>query len=116
MSVDGVRATDDATHDFVPGGGEVVHRREVVTDASCAQCHDALSAHGGARKSLDLCELCHTEQTTDPDTGNSVDLRLCTPAHAPLGLAPFTDGAPVSAADFDTTFPYLTTPLPGAGG
>jgi hypothetical protein len=48
--------------------------------------------------------------------GNSVDLNLCTPANAPLGLAPFTDGAPVSAADFDTSFPYLTTPLPGAGG
>jgi hypothetical protein len=48
--------------------------------------------------------------------GNSVDLGLCTPANAPLGTAPFTDGAPVSAADFDTTFPYLATPLPGAGG
>ena len=48
--------------------------------------------------------------------GNSVDLGLCTPANAPIGLAPITDGAPVSAADFDTTFPYLTTPLPGAGG
>jgi Domain of unknown function (DUF4331) len=47
--------------------------------------------------------------------GNSVDLGLCTPANAPVGNVPFTDGAPVSAADFDTTFPYLTTPLPGAG-
>jgi hypothetical protein len=34
---------------------------------------------------------------------------------APVGLAPFTDGAPVSAMDFDTEFPYLTTPLAGAG-
>ena len=48
--------------------------------------------------------------------GNSVDLGLCTSANAPLGTVPFTDGAPVSAADFDTTFPYLSTPLPGAGG
>jgi hypothetical protein len=48
--------------------------------------------------------------------GNSVDLGLCTPSNAPVGNVPFTDGAPVSAADFDTTFPYLTTPLPGAGG
>ena len=47
--------------------------------------------------------------------GNSVDLGLCTPANAPVGNVPFTDGAPVSAADFDTTFPYLTTPLPGSG-
>jgi hypothetical protein len=48
--------------------------------------------------------------------GNSVDLGLCTPANAPVGNVPFTDGAPVSAADFDTTFPYLTSPLPGSGG
>jgi hypothetical protein len=48
--------------------------------------------------------------------GNSVDLGLCAPAAAPVGLAPFTDGAPVSAADFDTAFPYLRTPFPGSGG
>jgi len=52
--------------------------------------------------------------------GNSVDLKVCdqtkTPAmNAPVGFVEFTDGAPVSAADFDTTFPYLTTPLPGSG-
>jgi hypothetical protein len=48
--------------------------------------------------------------------GNSVDLGLCTPANAPVGNVPFTDGAPVDAGDFDTQFPYLTAPLPGAGG
>jgi hypothetical protein len=45
-----------------------------------------------------------------------VDLHLCTPDNAPVGNVPFTDGAPVSASDFDNAFPYLTTPLPGAGG
>jgi hypothetical protein len=48
--------------------------------------------------------------------GNNVDLKLCAPANAPVGNVPFTDGAPVSAADFDTKFPYLTAPLPGSGG
>ena len=47
--------------------------------------------------------------------GDDVDLGLCEPADAPVGTAPFTDGAPVSAADFDTAFPYLRTPLPGSG-
>jgi Domain of unknown function (DUF4331) len=51
-----------------------------------------------------------------PVNGTPTDLGLCTPANAPVGNVPFTDGAPVSAADFDATFPYLTTPLPGAGG
>jgi len=47
--------------------------------------------------------------------GNSVSLGLCQPAAAPIGLAPLTDGAPVSAADFDVAFPYLRTPFPGSG-
>ena len=38
----------------------------------------------------------------------------CTPADAPSGSLPYTDGATVSAADFDATFPYLRTPLPGS--
>lgn len=54
--------------------------------------------------------LCHPI----PVNGQATDLGLCTPADAPVGTAPFTDGAPVSAADFDEHFPYLRTPLPGA--
>jgi hypothetical protein len=42
-------------------------------------------------------------------------LGLCNPANAPVGNVPITDGAPISAADFDNQFPYLTTPIPGAG-
>jgi Domain of unknown function (DUF4331) len=38
----------------------------------------------------------------------------CVSADAPSGGLPFTDGATVSAADFDATFPYLTTPIPGS--
>ena len=47
--------------------------------------------------------------------GNSVDLGLCTPANAPVGNVPFTDGAPVSAADFDTTFPVPDDAAAGLG-
>ena len=46
-----------------------------------------------------------------PVNGTQTDLGLCKPSDAPVGNAPFTDGAPVTAADFDTTFPYLRTPL-----
>lgn len=38
----------------------------------------------------------------------------CTAADAPVGNVAFLDGAPVSAADFDDFFPYLTTPNPGS--
>jgi hypothetical protein len=44
----------------------------------------------------------------------SVNLGLCAPADANAGTAAFTDGAPVSAADFDAQFPYLQTPLAGS--
>jgi hypothetical protein len=48
--------------------------------------------------------------------GQQVDLKVCDKKEdAPVGFVEFTDGAPVSAMDFDTEFPYLTTPLPGAG-
>ena len=35
-------------------------------------------------------------------------------ANAPSGQLPYTDGAPVKATDFRSTFPYLNTPVPGA--
>lgn len=46
--------------------------------------------------------------------GSDVDLGLCNPADAPVGNVPFTDGAPVSAQDFNTAFPYLNTPISGS--
>ncbi len=54
--------------------------------------------------------LCHPV----PVNGTPTDLKLCTPEQAPLGKVAFTDGAPISAADFDESFPYLRTPIPGA--
>jgi hypothetical protein len=41
---------------------------------------------------------------------------LCAPADAPAGGLPFTDQTWVDANDFDTVFPYLTTPIPGSTG
>jgi hypothetical protein len=40
--------------------------------------------------------------------------KLLDPAVAPAGQAPLTDGAYVDDSFFDTTFPYLVTPLPGS--
>ncbi|MEO8028670.1 MAG: OmcA/MtrC family decaheme c-type cytochrome, partial [Bryobacteraceae bacterium] len=63
----------DAVYNFVPSGGAVTVTRAVVNTANCNQCHDPLSAHGGARKSVELCVLCHNPQSKDPDTGNTID-------------------------------------------
>lgn len=63
-------------YSFVPNGAPVTVIRDVVETQSCNQCHDPLSAHGGARQLTQLCVMCHTPQTTDPDTGNTVDFKV----------------------------------------
>ncbi|MEK7354433.1 MAG: hypothetical protein AABZ77_08010, partial [Chloroflexota bacterium] len=62
--------------DFVPAGGEVKLTRQIVANASCNQCHDPLAAHGGSRQNTDYCVTCHTSQTIDPETGNTVDQKV----------------------------------------
>ncbi|HEV3330210.1 MAG TPA: OmcA/MtrC family decaheme c-type cytochrome [Bryobacteraceae bacterium] len=66
---------DDATFDFVPAGGTPAPR-DIIRTADCNSCHDSLAAHGGSRKSVDLCIMCHTPQTTDPNSGNTLDLKV----------------------------------------
>jgi hypothetical protein len=39
---------------------------------------------------------------------------FCNPADAPSGNLPFTDGTFKDASNFDSFFPYLTSPLPGS--
>src|SRR5438067_7620218 len=64
------------TFNFVPSGAPVTATRDVVRDVSCDRCHDQLSFHGGSRRGVALCVLCHTPQTLDPDTGNTVDMKV----------------------------------------
>lgn len=61
---------------WVPAGGEVKKVREVVATGNCNQCHNPLALHGGSRQQTGLCILCHTPQTVDPDTGNTVDFKV----------------------------------------
>jgi OmcA/MtrC family decaheme c-type cytochrome len=64
------------TFNFVPNGSAVVTTRDVVKTTACDACHDQLSAHGGSRRGVEMCVLCHTPQTIDPDTGNTLDLKV----------------------------------------
>ncbi len=70
------RFVANATFDFVPSGGQVTTVRDVVRTEACNNCHDPLEAHGGVRRDVRLCVLCHTPQTVDPDTGNTVDFKV----------------------------------------
>jgi OmcA/MtrC family decaheme c-type cytochrome len=64
------------TFNFVPNGSAVVTTRDVVTTASCNTCHDQLSHHGGSRRGVAMCVLCHTPQSADAGTGNTVDFKV----------------------------------------
>ena len=65
-----------ATFNFVPNGSAVIPTRDVVKTASCNSCHDQLSHHGGSRRGVEMCVLCHTPQSVDADTGNTVDFTV----------------------------------------
>ena len=64
------------TFDFVPNGASVTRVRDVIRTQSCNRCHDQLSFHGGSRRGVEMCVLCHTPQTVDPDTGHTLDLKV----------------------------------------
>ena len=62
--------------DFVPAGGAPADHREVISTEACNACHHPLEAHGGSRREVRLCIICHTDQTTDPETGNNLDFAI----------------------------------------
>ena len=67
------------TKDWVPNGSPVKQIHDVAATAACNQCHDPLALHGETgRREMPICVLCHSPQTIDPDTGNSVDMKVMT--------------------------------------
>jgi hypothetical protein len=62
-----------------------------------------------------LCHPVNIDLDANGVVGDKGDnLGLCKPEDAVTGQVPFTDGAPISDASFDSTFPYLKTPLAGS--
>jgi len=71
---DGTRYAANELVNFRPDGADVTMVRDIVTTDACNACHGTLAIHGGSRREIGLCELCHTPQSTDDATGNTVDL------------------------------------------
>ncbi|MEJ2416217.1 MAG: DUF4331 domain-containing protein [Exilibacterium sp.] len=84
-------------------------------DASGAITNRSKRARGfrGGRGKADE-DVVNEDDIVEDGAEASVNLGLCEPADAPVGDQQLTDGAPVSAMDFDNTFPYLITPFPGS--
>lgn len=74
MTSDEWAETANDTFNFVPNGSPVKTIRSVVSTGACNQCHDPLYGHGGSRLTVEICILCHTPQTINPDTGLSQDM------------------------------------------
>jgi OmcA/MtrC family decaheme c-type cytochrome len=75
----------DTTFDFIPSGVGTPQPRDVVRNADCNACHgsaitttstNGLAAHGGSRRSVGICIMCHQPQTVDPNSGNTLDMKV----------------------------------------
>jgi OmcA/MtrC family decaheme c-type cytochrome len=73
---DGRSAVANDVFTFVPNGSEPSLTRDIVATEACNTCHAPLALHGGVRREVGLCATCHTSQTTDPETGNTVEFRV----------------------------------------
>ncbi|HRT19966.1 MAG TPA: OmcA/MtrC family decaheme c-type cytochrome [Candidatus Hydrogenedentes bacterium] len=59
---------------FRPDGQPVTATRDIVKTEVCNACHTRLAFHGGGRREIEYCILCHTTQSTDAGSGNTLDM------------------------------------------
>ena len=107
-----------ATYNFVPNGTQVSHVHDIIETASCNTCHDQLSAHGGSRRGMNMCVLCHTPQNSDPNTGQTMDAKVFFhKIHMGENLPSVKAGTPyIAAANQFGTFDYSDVAFPADPG
>lgn len=71
--VDGKDYPYNLAQSFMPDGSKQVATREIVDTQTCNTCHTRLAVHGGVRREVQLCIMCHSPQSSDAQSGNSVD-------------------------------------------
>ena len=100
---DGNEVSASTSYDFRPDGNAVTILRNEVTDAACNSCHDGLSAHDD-RETVAVCITCHSPQSVDPDTGNTVDMKtMIHKIHMGADLPTVGNGIPYQIIGFRQT-------------
>jgi OmcA/MtrC family decaheme c-type cytochrome len=103
-----------ATAEFLVNGAATVASREVVKTDNCNRCHSEIQFHGGSRRTVPICLLCHTSGAEDSSgNGVAIDFRvmihkLHDGEHLPsvLGVATKSDGSRDYAV---TPTPYVVS-------
>jgi OmcA/MtrC family decaheme c-type cytochrome len=129
FEIRGLAQANNGSYTFQPSSGATtgIFSREIVDTATCDGCHTKLSAHGGARVEVQYCVMCHNPGTTDPYSGNTLDMKVMvhkihtgnslpsiqtvsgTNTTPTLGLGYWIIGYMQSLSNFDTVvFPQAT--------
>ncbi len=64
--------------DWIPATGATdgIFTMDIAATANCNRCHDPLAIHGGGRREIKYCVTCHNAGSVDPDSTNTVDLKV----------------------------------------
>ncbi len=92
----------EETVDFVPNGSPVTVVRDVVRTETCNTCHERLALHGSTgRTTVEGCIMCHQPQSVDPQSGNTVDMKVMIhKIHMGAGLPSVQAGTPYQIIGF----------------
>jgi OmcA/MtrC family decaheme c-type cytochrome len=74
----GLAQGNNGIYTFQPSSGATtgIFTREIVTTATCNNCHTMIAEHGGGRVNTQYCVMCHNPGTADPESGDSLDMTV----------------------------------------
>lgn len=99
-------------YSFRLSGKPVEKVRDIVRTASCNKCHDQLAMHGGSRRTVENCILCHTPQTPDSRSDNTTDMKVMIhKIHMGANLPSVEAGTPYMVGGHDYSSIHYPSPM-----